>query len=205
MPLRQAVSPSDQRLSLPQFGKPLAGVLLCIKVLCSQGAGRCHFSSGPAGGSEVSEPPPSTPRLSVEDAGLAVAPGLVCGAPGAAARHAGRGLHVAGACCPWGASDVQGRSWRNDVLTASVPLILQVSGQAWRSSSFSCSLCWVLPEHIGMMLRFASTLDLPANQGMGGPARPGCKHRNSVAALTQYCLLPTPHPLMRGRPAGGLD
>lgn len=61
MPLRQAVSPSDQRLSLPQFGKPLAGVLLCIKVLCSQGAGRCHFSSGPAGGSEVSENPPQLP------------------------------------------------------------------------------------------------------------------------------------------------
>lgn len=61
--------------------------------------------------------------------------------------------------------EVQGSSWQNDVLTALVPLILQVSGQAWRSSSFSCRLCWILPEHIGMMLRFASTLDLPANQG----------------------------------------
>lgn len=40
----------------------------------------------------------------------------------------------------------------------------KVSGQVWRSSSFSCSLCWVLPECVGMMLRFASALDLPAAQ-----------------------------------------
>lgn len=44
----------------------------------------------------------------------------------------------------------------------------KVSGQAWRSSSFSCSLCWVLPEHIDMMLRFASALDLPAEEGQEG-------------------------------------
>lgn len=47
-----------------------------------------------------------------------------------------------------------------------------VSRQAWRSSLFSCSLCWVLPEYIDMKLRFASALDLPANQGTGGPPQP---------------------------------
>lgn len=44
----------------------------------------------------------------------------------------------------------------------------KVSSQTWRNSSFSCSLSWVLPEHIDMMLCFASALDLPAGERQEG-------------------------------------
>jgi len=112
----------------------------------------------------------------------------VCRCPTAVMLHDARGQHVAGTCCPQGVTCRAMCSWPEHLHSQKVS-----QGQAWRSPSFSCSLCWILPEYMDTMLRFASALDSPADQGMGGPPQPSLDQlgHNLGTQVQQQSSLPT--------------